>query len=57
VRVRQIDDDEGNRMMRIVSAGPGRWRPSGGRRWCCASQGMIVQQIAKVAFTSENRGR
>jgi hypothetical protein len=32
----------------------GRWRPGGGRRWCCyRRRALDVPVIAKVAFTSE----
>ena len=36
LRVREIDDDEGQRLTRIIRRASGRWWPSGGRRWCCS---------------------
>ncbi len=58
VRVREIDDDEGRRLVRIVR------RDSGSVVTCrraqmvlLSAQGMDVAQIAKVAFTSEDRVR
>ena len=58
VRVRQIDDDEGNRLMRIVRRGRGSvvtWRRAQMVLW--SAQGMSVPQIAGLAFTSEDRVR
>jgi transposase len=58
VRVRQIDDDEGNRLMRIVRRGSGSvvtWRRAQMVLW--SAQGMSVPQIARLAFTSEDRVR
>ena len=58
VRVREIDDDEGNRLMRIVRRGSGSvvtWRRAQMVLW--SAQGMSVQQIAGLAFTSEDRVR
>ena len=58
VRVRQIDDDEGNRLMRIVRRGSGSvvtWRRAQMVLW--SAQGMSVPQIAGLAFTSEDRVR
>jgi hypothetical protein len=56
VRVREIDDDEGNRLMRIVRRGSGSvvtWRRAQMVLW--SAQGMSVPQIAGLAFTSEDR--
>jgi transposase len=58
VRVREIDDDEGNRLMRIVRRDSGSvvtWRRAQMVLW--SAQGMSVPQIAKLAFTSEDRVR
>jgi transposase len=58
VRVREIDDDEGNRLMRIVRRGSGSvvtWRRAQMVLW--SAQGMSVPQIAKLGFTSEDRVR
>lgn len=58
VRVREIDDDEGNRLMRIVRRGSGSvvtWRRAQVVLW--PAQGMSVPQIAGLAFTSEDRVR
>jgi len=58
VRVREIDDDEGNRLMRIVRRGSGSvvtWRRAQMVLW--SAQGMSVPQIAGLAFTSEDRVR
>ncbi len=58
VRVREIDDDEGNRLMRIVRRGQGSvvtWRRAQMVLW--SAQGMSVPQIAGLAFTSEDRVR
>jgi transposase len=58
VRVRQIDDGEGNRLMRIVRRGSGSvvtWRRAQMVLW--SAQGMSVPQIAGLAFTSEDRVR
>src|SRR4029077_14507849 len=58
VRVREIDDDEGQRLVRIIRRGSGAgvtWRraPIG----LLSAQGMDVPAIAKGAFTSEDRVR
>ncbi|WP_285705275.1 IS630 family transposase [Microtetraspora sp. NBRC 16547] len=58
VRVREIDDDEGNRLLRIVRRGTGSvvtWRRA--QMVLLSAQGMSTGQIAKVAFTSEDRVR
>ncbi|XVQ90089.1 helix-turn-helix domain-containing protein [Microbispora siamensis] len=58
VRVREIDDDEGNRLLRIVRRGSGSvvtWRRA--QMVLLSAQGMSTAQIAKVAFTSEDRVR
>ena len=58
VRVREISDDEGNRLKRIVRRGSGSvvtWRRAQVVLW--SAQGMSVAQIARLAFTSEDRGR
>ena len=58
VRVREISDDEGNRLKRIVRRGSGSvvtWRRAQMVLW--SAQGMSVAQIAGLAFTSEDRIR
>ena len=58
VRVREIDDDEGHRLVRIVRRGSGSvvtWRRA--QMVLLSAQGMDVAAIAKVAFTSEDRVR
>ncbi|WP_433418346.1 IS630 family transposase [Microtetraspora malaysiensis] len=58
VRVREIDDDEGNRLLRIVRRGSGSvvtWRRA--QMVLLSAQGMPVAKIAQVAFTSEDRVR
>ena len=57
LRVREIDDDEGRRLVRIVRRGSGSvvtWRA---QMVLLSAQGMDVTAIAKVAFTSEDRVR
>jgi transposase len=57
-RVRAIDDDEGQRLVRIVRRGSGSvvtWRRA--QMVLLSAQGMAVPAIAKVAFTSEDRVR
>jgi hypothetical protein len=57
VRVRQLANDEGNQLLRIIRRGSGsvvRWRRSQIVPW--SAQGMDVGQIAKIAFTSEDPG-
>jgi transposase len=58
VRVREIDDDEGHRLVRIIRRGSGSvvtWRRA--QMVLLSAQGMDVPAIAKVAFTSEDRVR
>jgi transposase len=58
VRVREITNDEGNRLLRIVRRSSGSvvtWRRA--QMVLLSAQGMDVGQIAKVAFTSEDRVR
>jgi hypothetical protein len=56
LRVREIDDDEGQRLVRIIRRGSGSvvtWRRA--QTVLLPAQGMDVAAIAKVAFTSEDR--
>jgi transposase len=58
LRVREIDDDEGRRLVRIIRRGSGSvvtWRRA--QMVLLSAQGMDVSAIAKVAFTSEDRVR
>jgi transposase len=58
LRVREIDDDEGGRLVRIVRRGSGSvvtWRRA--QMVLLSAQQMDVAAIAKVAFTSEDRVR
>jgi transposase len=58
LRVREIDDDEGGRLVRIIRRGSGSvvtWRRA--QMVLLSAQGMDVPAIAKVAFTSEDRVR
>jgi transposase len=58
LRVREIDDDEGARLVRIVRRGTGSvvtWRRA--QMVLLSAQGMDVAAIARVAFTSEDRVR
>jgi transposase len=58
LRVREIDDDEGQRLVRIVRRGSGSvvtWRRA--QMVLLSAQGMDALAIAKVAFTSEDRVR
>jgi transposase len=58
VRVREIDDDEGQRLLRIVRRGRGSvvtWRRA--QMILLSAQGMAVAKIAEVAFTSEDHVR
>ncbi|MFZ2058432.1 MAG: helix-turn-helix domain-containing protein [Acidimicrobiales bacterium] len=58
VRVRELTNDEGNQLLRIIRRGSGsvvRWRRAQIVLW--SAQGMDVGQIAKIAFTSEDRVR
>ena len=58
LRVREIDDDEGRRLVRIVRRDSGSvvtWRRA--QMVLLSAQGMDVAGIAKVAFTSQDRVR
>ena len=58
LRVREIDDDEGHRLVRIIRRGSGSvvtWRRA--QMVLLSAQGMDVAAIARVAFTSEDRVR
>jgi len=58
LRVREIDGDEGRRLVRIVRRGTGSvvtWRRA--QMVLLSAQGMDAAAIAKVAFTSEDRVR
>jgi transposase len=58
VRVREIANEEGQRLLRIVRRSSGSvvtWRRA--QMVLLSAQGMDVGQIAKVAFTSEDRVR
>src|ERR1700679_2139092 len=58
VRVRELSNDEGNRLLRIVRRSSGSvvtWRRA--QMVLLSAQGMDVAQIAKVAFTSPDRVR
>src|SRR5215213_7293940 len=58
VRVRVISNDEGQRLLRIVRRSSGSvvtWRRA--QMVLRSAQGTDVAQIAKVAFTSEDRVR
>lgn len=58
VRVRELDDDKGNRLLRIIRRGSGSvvtWRRA--QMVLLSAQGMPVAKIAEVAFTSEDRVR
>ena len=58
VRVREISNEEGNRLLRIVRRSSGSvvtWRRA--QMVLLSAQGMDVPQIAKVAFTSMDRVR
>ena len=58
VRVREITNVEGNKLLSIVRRGSGsvvRWRRAQMVLW--SAQGMDVPQIATIAFTSEDRVR
>jgi transposase len=58
VQVRQITNEEGNRLLRIVRRSSGSvvtWRRA--QMVLLSAQGMDVAQIAKVAFTSPDRAR
>jgi hypothetical protein len=56
LRVREIDDDEGRRLVRIIRRGAGSvvtWRRA--QMVQPPAQGMDVAAIAKAAFTSQDR--
>ncbi|MFG2629044.1 IS630 family transposase [Streptomyces sp. NPDC048473] len=58
VRVREIDDDEGRRLLRIIRRGTGSvvtWRRA--QMVLLSAQGMPVAKIAEVTFTSDDRVR
>jgi transposase len=58
LRVREIDDDEGRRLVRIIRRGSGSvvtWRRA--QMVLLSAQGMDAPAIARVAFTSEDRVR
>jgi len=58
LRIREIDDDEGQRLVRIIRRGSGSvvtWRRA--QMVLLSAQGMDAAAIAKVAFTSEDRVR
>ena len=58
LRVREISNDEGNRLLRIVRRSSGSvvtWRRA--QMVLLSAQGMDVEQISKVAFTSPDRVR
>ncbi|MFG1755718.1 helix-turn-helix domain-containing protein [Streptosporangium sandarakinum] len=58
VRVRTIEDDEGQRLLRIVRRGTGSvvtWRRA--QMVLLSAQGMNVAKIAEVTFTSPDRVR
>jgi transposase len=57
-QVREIDDDEGQRLVRIIRRGSGSvvtWRPA--QMVLLSAQGMDAAAIARMAFTSEDRVR
>ncbi|WHX15654.1 helix-turn-helix domain-containing protein [Streptomyces malaysiensis subsp. malaysiensis] len=58
MRVRKIDSDEGQRLLRIVRRGTGSvvtWRRA--QMVLLSAQGMDVAKIAEVTFTSADRVR
>jgi transposase len=58
VRVREIDDDEGGRLLRIIRRGTGSvvtWRRA--QMVLLSAQGMPVAKIAEVTFTRDDRVR
>ncbi|MEV7007209.1 hypothetical protein [Streptosporangium sp. NPDC051022] len=58
VRVREIDDDDGQRLLRTVRRGTGSvvtWRRA--QMVLLSAQGMLVDNIATVTFTSPDRVR
>lgn len=58
VRVREIDDDEGRRLLRIIRRGTGSvvtWRRT--QMILLSAQGLPVAKIVEVTFTSADRVR
>ncbi|MFI6787055.1 hypothetical protein ACIBG4_06970 [Nonomuraea sp. NPDC050383] len=58
VRVREIEDDEGRRLLRIIRSGTGSvvtWRRA--QMVLLSAQGMPVVKISEVTFTSPDRVR
>ncbi|MFD4144633.1 transposase, partial [Streptomyces sp. NPDC058572] len=58
VQVREIDDDEGRRLLRMIRRGTGSvvtWRRA--QMVLLSAQGMPVAKIAEVSFTSDDRVR
>ena len=58
VRVRELDEEEGNRLLRIIRRGSGSvvtWRRA--QMILLSAQGIPVARIAEVAFTSPDRVR
>jgi len=58
LRVREIDDDEGRRLVRIIRRGSGSvvtWRRA--QMVLLSAQGMPVAKTAEVSFTSDDRVR
>ena len=58
LHVRELSNDEGNRLLRVVRRSSGSvvtWRRA--QMVLLSAQGMDVEQIAKVAFTSPDRVR
>lgn len=56
--VREVDDDEGRRLLPVIRRGTGSvvtWRR--GRMVLLSAQGMDVAKIAEVTFTSADRVR
>jgi hypothetical protein len=58
VQVRELSNEEGRRLPSVIRRGSGsvvRWRRAQIVLW--SAQAMSVQQIAEIAFTSEDRVR
>lgn len=58
VRIREVDDAEGRRLLRIIRRGTGSavaWRLA--RMVLLSAQGMPVAKITEVTFTSPDRVR
>ncbi|CAD5911662.1 protein of unknown function [Streptomyces sp. KY75] len=58
MQVREIDDDEGRRLLRIVRRGTGSvvtWRRA--QMVLLSAQGIPLAKIAEVSFTSDDRVR